>query len=63
MSDSSTARKLQHRFNVKYNAALLWVRDKQYRDEAGSSRREGQSFSDRLIEVIITKKDLKESTP
>ena len=61
MSDSSTARKVQHRYDVKYSTALMWVRDLSNRDQAGKSRRDGQSFSERLVEVIAERHNLKEA--
>lgn len=52
MSDQSTARKIQHRYGVHYSTALSWVRDESNRSDAGNTRREGQPFAARLVEVV-----------
>ena len=62
MSDQSTARKIQHLYGVRYTTALTWVRDEENRATAGNTRKEAKkSFSDRLVEVVASRYDLKPS--
>ncbi len=59
MSVQATARKIQRLYGVRYTTALTWTKDESNRAAAGNSRKEKQSFSDRLVEVVASRYGLK----